>query len=319
MAEFERVNNIDYDQKTVQWGAPEDIAEIRYDLNVIRGIPQVGLLEESKIEELIASFEGRDDDVFICTYIKAGTTWVQQICHLLRNGGEQGDLSYAQSTPWLEAVTSPILSQWEAPGHTIETINALPSPRFFKTHANIQDLPKGNSDPKVIYVCRNPKDVLVSMLNHAKDKPCFNYNGNFSHMLQFFMEGKCENGSWFKHVLDWFNASKSNPKILFLHYEQMMDDPAVAITQIAEFIGIPLTPELLETVKEKTSIQSMKQNTAVTSQMAKFGIKAHIRKGGAGGWRDHFTVRQNEAFDAVYLELMKDTGLLMDFGGGLKM
>ena len=39
------INNIDYDQKTVQWGAPEDIAEIRYDLNVIRGIPQVGLLE----------------------------------------------------------------------------------------------------------------------------------------------------------------------------------------------------------------------------------------------------------------------------------
>jgi len=312
-------SSIDRDAMTVQWGPAENLSEIKYDLTTIRGIKQCPLLEEEKIEDLVSNFEPREDDVFICTYIKAGTTWTQQICHLLRNGGEQGDLTYAQSSPWLEAVTSPILSQWEATGHTLESIKEMPGPRFFKTHANIQDLPGGTGTPKVIYVCRNPKDVVVSMLNHAKDKPCFGFNGDLSHMLQFFMEGTCENGSWFKHVLDWYNASKGNDRILFLHYEQMMADPAAAITKIAEFINIELTPELLEKVVEKSSLKSMKNNKAVTSQMAKFGITAHIRKGGAGGWKNHFTVRQSETFDACYRELMKDTDLQMDFGDGLVM
>uniref|UniRef100_A0A6V3BMT7 Sulfotransferase domain-containing protein n=1 Tax=Heterosigma akashiwo TaxID=2829 RepID=A0A6V3BMT7_HETAK len=311
--------NIDQEAKTVQWGPADNIADIRYDLNSIRGINQCPLLEESKIEDLINTFESRPDDVFICTYVKAGTTWTQQICHLLRNGGEQGEQTYAESSPWLEAVTSPILSQWEATGHSLESIATMEGPRFFKTHANIQDLPGGVERPKVIYVCRNPKDVVVSLLNHAKDKPCFGFNGDLGKMLQFFMEGTCENGSWFKHVLDWWNASQNNDRILFLHYEQMMEDPAAAITKIAEFINIELTEELLAKVVEKSSLKSMKSNSAVTSQMAKFGITAHIRKGGAGGWRNHFTVRQSELFDLCYGELMKGTGLEMDFGDGVSM
>lgn len=45
----------------------------------------------------------------------------------------------------------------------------------------------------------------------------------------------------------------------------------------------------------------------------------HLRKGGAGGWRDVFTVRESEAFDAIYRQKMKGSGLKMDFGEGLVM
>lgn len=45
----------------------------------------------------------------------------------------------------------------------------------------------------------------------------------------------------------------------------------------------------------------------------------HLRKGGAGGWRDVFTVRESETFDALYLDQMSGTGLEMDFGEGLSM
>lgn len=48
-------------------------------------------------------------------------------------------------------------------------------------------------------------------------------------------------------------------------------------------------------------------------------FKEHIRKGGAGGWRDVFTVRQSEELDKVYLKQMAGSGLKMDFGGGLSM
>ncbi|CAN0537277.1 unnamed protein product, partial [Scytosiphon promiscuus] len=43
---------------------------------------------------------------------------------------------------------------------------------------------------KVIYVCRNPKDVCVSLQHHAKNKPFFEYKGDLSDMLRYFAEGR---------------------------------------------------------------------------------------------------------------------------------
>jgi len=310
---------VDQQAKTVVWGPESDLEGIQYDLNVIRGIPQGPLMEPSKVENLIDNFNARDSDVYICTYVKSGTTWCQQIVHLLRNNGELGDKSYSESIPWLEAATSPILSQWEATGHTVESIMETEGPRYFKTHANLQDLPgRSSANPKVIYVARNPKDVVVSLLHHAKDKPCFHFNGNFSKMLHYFMEGNCENGSWFKHVLDWYNESKQNPNVLFLKYEDMTADPPGAIKKIADFLEMDYTPELIQKVTEKSSLKFMQSNT-VNAEMKKAGIKSHFRKGGAGGWVDHFNVRQSAAFDAVYRELMRGSGLTFNFGGDLVM
>jgi len=309
---------IDQDNKTVVWGSESDLEGVQYDLNIIRGIPQGPLMEPSKVENLIQTFNTRNSDVFICTYVKSGTTWCQQIVHLLRNNGELGNSSYAESIPWLEAATSPILSQWEATGHTVESLMNTESPRYFKTHANLQDLPRGQANPKVIYVARNPKDVVVSLLHHALDKPCFNFNGNFSKMLHYFMEGKCENGSWFKHVLDWYKESLVNNNVLFLKYEDMTADPVAHIRKIAKFLDLDCSPEVIQKVAEKSSLKFMKEK-AVNKEMSKAGITSHFRQGGAGGWIDHFNVRQSAAFDAVYRELMKGTGLEFNFGGGLVM
>jgi hypothetical protein len=51
-----------------------------------RGIPQNPSFRVDELEELATTFESRDGDVFICTYPKCGTTWMQQICHLLVHG-----------------------------------------------------------------------------------------------------------------------------------------------------------------------------------------------------------------------------------------
>uniref|UniRef100_A0A7S2V4V9 Sulfotransferase domain-containing protein n=1 Tax=Fibrocapsa japonica TaxID=94617 RepID=A0A7S2V4V9_9STRA len=309
---------VNSDQKTVLWGPASDIANEKYDLSMIRGTPQCPALEPAAVEDVINNFSARDSDVFICTYVKSGTTWTQQIVHLLLNDGEQGPKSYAESIPWLEAATSPILSQWEATGHTIASIEATDGPRYFKTHASFQDLPKGSANPKVIYVARNPKDVVVSLYHHAKNKPVFGFTGGFDKMLHFFMEGKCENGSWFKHVLDWHGESKKNANVLYMHYEDMVESPAEHVERIAKFLNIDASPELIAKVVEKSSLKSM-QKAGVNEEMKKAGITAHIRKGGAGGWVDWFNVRQNAAFDAVYKELMTGSELQFNFGAGLVM
>ncbi len=44
-------------------------------------------MQVTKFEDIIDNFQTKDGDVFIATYVKAGTTWTQQIVHqLLRQG-----------------------------------------------------------------------------------------------------------------------------------------------------------------------------------------------------------------------------------------
>lgn len=40
--------------------------------------------QEAKLNDLVENFETRDNDVFVCTYVKSGTTWTQQIINLVR-------------------------------------------------------------------------------------------------------------------------------------------------------------------------------------------------------------------------------------------
>ena len=64
-----------------------------------------------------------------------------------------------------------------------------------------------------------------------------------------------------------------------------------------------------------SSFNAMKKNPKANV----YGENRQVRKGGAGGWRDMFTVRESEEFDKIYSGEMKGSGLTMDFGEGLIM
>lgn len=64
-----------------------------------------------------------------------------------------------------------------------------------------------------------------------------------------------------------------------------------------------------------STISAMKKNSKANI-MAEMN---HLRKGGAGGWRDVLTVRESEEFDKIYRKQMEGSGLEMDFGEGLRM
>lgn len=59
----------------------------------------------------------------------------------------------------------------------------------------------------------------------------------------------------------------------------------------------------------------MRQNPKVNTRPT----ENHFRKGGAGGWRDVYTIRESEAFDELYNREMEVSGLKFDFGEGLVM
>jgi len=174
-----------------------------YNLQVIRGVPQNPTFRPDVYEHIIDNFETNNGDTFVASYVEAGTGWTQQMVHLLLRGGEPGG-SHHESIPWLEALSSELLAAKEAHTWTLEKIDNIREPRYFKSHATVDHLPRGLADIKVIYVARNPKDTVVSMCTRACAEPEYGYSGSFEAFCRLFLEGKVENGSWFDHVLDWY-------------------------------------------------------------------------------------------------------------------
>ena len=281
--------------------------ESDYRAVLVRGVPQNPMFDVRAFEAVIDGFRAKDEDVFVATYVKAGTTWVQQILHGLLRGGESGG-RYGESVPWLEACASSpeVIGPREAPGWTMEEISSAPGPRYFKTHAKVEDLPRGDARPRVICVARNPKDTVVSLYHHARNKPEFGFSGDFETFLRIFLSDLAENGSWFDHVLGWHQECRRHPEThLFLKYEDLHDDTAAVVQQLAAFLGLPINEEILSGTLRVASLEDMKQNASI-------GMN-HLRKGGYGGWRGVFTDAMNERFDRLYARKMSASDLTFRF------
>lgn len=103
-------------------------------------------------EATVASkqFVAQPTDLFISTYSKSGTTWMQQVVHQLRTGGDAAFEEISSVVPWLESAVDMDID----PG--------MPQTggfRAFKCHLMYCDIPKGG---RYITVFRDPATVLIS-------------------------------------------------------------------------------------------------------------------------------------------------------------
>uniref|UniRef100_A0A3Q0T3Y6 Sulfotransferase n=1 Tax=Amphilophus citrinellus TaxID=61819 RepID=A0A3Q0T3Y6_AMPCI len=259
----------------------------------------------------IQNFKAGPDDIVLASYPKAGNTWVSYILDLLYFGQtspeRQGSVPLHERVPFLEI---------QIPGFPsgVDALNELSTfPRIIKTHLPVQFLPKSfwEQNSKIIYVARNAKDTAVSYfhfdrMNKAQPEP-----GNWESFLQRFMEGKMVFGSWYEHVRGWWEKKQSSSNILYLFYEDLIEDIEQELGRICSFLGLSPTTELKKQVTEKVLFDSMKTNKMVngsTDEVFDFKISPFMRR--VGDWKNHFTVQQDEQFNEDYEKKMKNTDLL---------
>lgn len=190
-----------------------------------------------------APFEPQPTDVIISPFAKCGTTWLQQIFHQLRTGGDEDYDDISRVVPWIE--TAPML------GLDL-SLDQKAEPRGFKSHLGYTDIPKG---ARYIVSLRDPRDALVSMYKFMEG--WFTEPGAISpeaFAIGNFMHGE-RRGYW-KHLVSWWEQ-RDNPDVLLLCYEHMLAEPETAIRRVADFCGIVLTEDLLALVKERSSIAYM--------------------------------------------------------------
>ena len=235
-------------------------------------------------------FVPRPDDIFIVTYPRSGTTWMQMILYQLTTDGNMDFPHIAEYCPWFEKSV-----------RSARAFETRPSPRLFKSHLAYPKVPKGPC--KYIYVARNGKDVAVSYYHLYR---MYNgYEGTFAEFFDRFLRGKVEFGSWFKHVKGWW-AQRDEPNVLFLTYEELNGDLEGCIRRIARFIDRDVSPERLDAILPRCSFAFMKEHEArfdpvmETLWEQSVQLKSFLRNGKVGDGAVSLSSDQQAHFDAIF-------------------
>ncbi|HYR11442.1 MAG TPA: sulfotransferase domain-containing protein, partial [Longimicrobium sp.] len=102
-------------------------------------------------------YDGSPDDIFIVTYPKSGTTWLQMIVYQLTTDGAMDFAHIDEVSPHLEETMIPRRRK-------ISDLRATPC--VVKSHLPYHQVPKGPG--RYIYCVRNGLDVAVSYHYHAR-------------------------------------------------------------------------------------------------------------------------------------------------------
>eukprot|EP00924_Labyrinthula_sp_SR-Ha-C_P002477 snap_masked-scaffold_16-processed-gene-5.50-mRNA-1 protein AED:1.00 eAED:1.00 QI:0/-1/0/0/-1/1/1/0/306 len=205
--------------------------------------------------ELGRTFKPRDDDVFVATAGKCGTTWTLQICHMLRSNGDMDFKDLILETPW-DVVAHDV-------GQDLNDEQKY-NPRVFKSHDTYESIAKGG---KYIAVTREPKDAFVSLYHFMLTSPIANTSTcSMEAFGKLIYEDSGIFGLPIDHIVSYIEAAKKNPEnILFLFYEDMKEKPRENIEKIARFMGLGKLPEeefnkRCDTAERMSSLEFMKEH-----------------------------------------------------------
>ncbi|XP_034551569.1 cytosolic sulfotransferase 2-like [Notolabrus celidotus] len=263
--------------------------------------------------ENVQNFQARPEDIVIATYPKAGTTWMSYILDLLHFGQicpeRQESIPIHQRVPFLE------ISMPEQQTTGKDLADKLPTtPRLIKSHLPVQFMPKSfwEQNSRIVYMARNAKDSAVSYFHFGRMNRIVPEPGDWNTYLQDFMDGKVTFGSWFDHVNGWWEKKQTHPKILYLFYEDLIEDSSREIDRLCSFLGLSCSVEEKQSVLTQIKFDNMKQNKMTnysTVTVMDHKVSPFMRKGKVGDWRNHFTVAQDEQFNEVYKQRMKNSTL----------
>ena len=256
------------------------------------------------------AFRPRSGDVVVATYPKSGTTWMQRILSLLifRSGQP---VALDSLFPWLEVNRRRI-------EEVVAGLEAQEHRRSVKTHVPFDAIPKLDS-VKFIHVARDGRDVAMSYHDHCMayrpaalarmdavgladpslgkpyprvDPSAAAYFHNW--LTVGAIDGQPDgtpNLSYFAYEKS-FCDSRSNPQLLFVHYNDLRVDLVGEMRRIVDFMGVDIPSHEIAALAGFATFDSMSRDAAklVPEYARNFGGSTlpFINKGGAGRWRGIF-------------------------------
>lgn len=244
----------------------------------------------ARFERERARFTPRDDDVFVVTYPRSGTTWTLFLVHLLKTGGDDDFEHLSEVAPWFERGLA--LGQRSA-----GELDALAGPRVFKSHAVPSLLPARG---RFVYVERDGRDVALSYFHLYRTY--LGFEGDFDAFFARFLAGDLQYGSWFAHREAW--ADDDERALLRLRFEDMKRAPLEHVRRVAAFLELPLTAEREARVVELIHFDRMKEREArfdfareARAERRSLEERRFLREGQVGAGRACLSELQRGAFE----------------------
>ncbi|CAN8308050.1 unnamed protein product [Cochlearia groenlandica] len=257
-------------------------------------------------------FKPQETDIILASFPKSGTTWLKALIfallerskspssddhHPLKSNNPHHLIPFLESDLFLNSST-PDLSKFTS------------SPRLFSTHMPLQP-PFHDSPCKIVYVCRDVKDVLVSFWHFR----CAYLE--IESMFESFCSGVGFFGPYWEHVLSYWRGSLEDPKhVLFMRYEELKAEPFAQVKRLAEFLDCPFTKEEEESGSVDKVIELCSLSYLSGLEINKTGksfdnvsYSVFFRKGEVGDSKNHLTPQMENKIDMIITEKFKGSGL----------
>ena len=288
------------------------------------------------------NWTGQKGDILISSGVKAGTFWMHNIVFLLRSQGLDDFERLMDIFGDCELVKYPgetLATRLEEDRHkrVAAAAEGFLGFQFFTAHHSPGHDPKlygvdpeKNPDVKYIAIVRNDREVLKSfrLFMNSVTEEFKNMWGGFppkmdapEDIVKFVVDDMPE--LYFGHLKSWWER-KDLPNVLLLHYRNLRQDPTRAIQQIADFLEIPLSEDLLAAVLHKSSLEYMSHSSRTDKYLLWVGYpgkepvthvypETHVRPGGGLLASDDDTFLTEEVAQkweaAVQKEFGHDTAL----------
>ncbi|XP_045164645.2 sulfotransferase 4A1-like [Mercenaria mercenaria] len=270
---------------------------------------------ECEIDD-IEKMDTRDDDIWVCSFPRSGTTLVQELTYLVQTL----DFETARSVQ-LDA-RFPQLEQKDDrfPYYKgVKYVEEMKSPRMIKCHLHHFMLPvqlqKGKG--RIIYIVRNPKDIATSFYRLLQWGGFVLENDiAFEVFVDEFVNGTGLFCPWPRHVLEFWER-RIDKNVLFLKYEDVVKDKPKTARQIAEFLGRTLTEDDVAKICDYCSVDNMKNNPMCNMSYWRDIKKVYdgdggfINQGKAGAWKSLLTPEMAKKIEKL-LDEIKGSGLNLD-------
>ncbi|KAL6656458.1 hypothetical protein ACP70R_007284 [Stipagrostis hirtigluma subsp. patula] len=287
---------------------------------------------KAAVPALHARFEARPTDVFLASFPKSGTTWLKALAfatlyraahppsagdHPLRRRSPHDCVKFLELEMTFTSDMAGLMGEFKA----------LPSPRVFAVHLPYSMLPESivageSSGCRIVYICRDPKDTLVSswlftkmaapaVVGAAAVQPF-----TLEEAFELFCDGRAMAGPQWRHALQYWEESVRRPdKVLFVRYEEMLLDPKSNVKKLAKFMGCEFSQEeeeggVVDAIVELCSMDKLKNMEVNKNGSTKMAVKNEnfFRKGVAGDWRNHMTPDMAQRLDKIVEDALQGSG-----------
>eukprot|EP00795_Rhopilema_esculentum_P001673 gene1673-16148_t len=298
---------------------------VKHGRRYIRTVPGNSILPKAyeKFKDRYKNWKARAEDVYIFTFPKNGTTWVQELVWCLQNNcdiDKAKAISAWERVPFLE---NPVIVHFIDDARPrfngyLEMVATMDSPRVLKSHLPFGHFPEDLFNKCRIVMClRNPKDTIVSFYHFEKLIQSHDYEGDFETFFDLFMDNLLLYTPYFEYTIEAWKR-RNHPNVCLLFFEELKADLAGNVRKVAEFLGKEITEEQVGILVDHLSFKKMKENKSLNLEAFQDGKTmkkegSFIRKGEVGDWKNYFTEEMNKRMDEAIEKYFKPVGLEFRF------